>query len=236
MNNAYRREYLEFQSFLRTGKISFLFILNSLLKFPIEVLYSIFRNISGPVGMKIRYFLFKLKFEKIGSDCLFDIGINITGPRNISIGSRTWIDSYVCISAYLGQVKIGNNCHIGPHVVMGSRKPIIIGDRVGIGAGSKIYSNSEKIQANKFLAGPMIPEDLKGYYSETVIIEDDVLIGANSIILPGVTLGRGAVIGANSVISESVEPWSVVIERGRKVFQRPRLPDSVVEQFKKMNE
>jgi serine acetyltransferase len=43
------------------------------------------------------------------------------------------------------------------------------------------------------------------------------------------------VIGANSVISESVAPWSVVIERGRKVFQRPILPDSVVEQFKQMN-
>ena len=236
MSNPYNREYLEFQNFLRTGKISFLFILNSLLKFPIEVIYSTFRNISGPIGMKIRYFLFKLQLEKIGTDCLFDIGINITGPRNISIGSRTWIDSYVCISAYLGQVKIGNNCHIGPHVVMGSRKPIIIGDRVGIGAGSKIYSNSEKIQANKFLAGPMIPEDLKGYYSETVVIEDDVLIGANSIILPGVTLGRGSVIGANSVISESVEPWSVVIERGKKVFQRAKIPDSVVDKFNHMNE
>jgi acetyltransferase-like isoleucine patch superfamily enzyme len=235
MKNPYGREYLEFQSFLKTGRVSMLFIFNSLMKFPVEIIYSIFRNISGPVGMKIRYFLFKLKFKKIGSDCLFDIGINITGPRNISIGNRTWIDSYVCISAYLGEVKIGDNCHIGPHVVMGSRKPILIGDRVGIGAGSKIYSNSEKIQANKFLAGPMIPEDLKGFYSETVTIEDDVLIGANSIILPGVTLGRGCVIGANSVISESVEPWSVVIERGKKVFQRPKVPDSVVDQLNQMS-
>jgi hypothetical protein len=103
--------------------------------------------------------------------------------------------------------------------------------RPGSPSTGQIYSNTEKIQNDKFLAGPMIPEDLKGFFSKKVVIEDDVLIGANAVILPGVFIGRGAVIGANAIITESVEPWSVVIDRGKKIYHRPPLSDNTIRNF-----
>jgi galactoside O-acetyltransferase len=181
--------------------------------------------------MRLRFYIYKLKLGGLGDGSLFDIGVNLVGVKNLYVGKKSWIDSYVCISAYLGTIQIGDNCHVGSHVVMGSREPIIIGNRVGIGAGAKIYSNTEKIQIDKFLAGPMIPEELKGYFSKKVVIEDDVLIGANAVILPGVIIGRGAVIGANAIITDSVEPWSVVIDRGKKIYHRPPLSDNTIRNF-----
>ena len=234
-SDKYIEEYNQFQKYLKTGNISLKFFFKVVLEFPYELLVSFFRNFSGPIGMKLRFYIYRLKLGGLGYGSLFDIGVNLVGVKNLYIGKKSWIDSYVCISAYLGTIQIGDNCHVGSHVVMGSREPIIIGNRVGIGAGAKIYSNTEKIQNDKFLAGPMIPEDLKGFFSKKVVIEDDVLIGANAVILPGVTIGRGSVIGANAIITESVEPWSVVIDRGKKIYHRPPLSDNTIEKFNNIN-
>ena len=230
-SDNYIEEYKQFQKYLRTGSVSFKFVLKVIGQFPSELLVSFFRNLSGPIGMRLRFYIYKLKLGGLGDGSLFDIGVNLVGVKNLYVGKKSWIDSYVCISAYLGTIQIGDNCHVGSHVVMGSREPIIIGNRVGIGAGAKIYSNTEKIQNDKFLAGPMIPEDLKGFFSRKVVIEDDVLIGANAVILPGFFIGRGAVIGANAIITESVEPWSVVIDRGKKIYHRPPLSDNTIRNF-----
>ncbi|MFH0826045.1 MAG: DapH/DapD/GlmU-related protein, partial [Pseudomonadota bacterium] len=73
------------------------------------------------------------------------------------------------------------------------------------------------------MSGPMVPEEMKAFVSAPVALRKDSFVGANSVVLPGVEVGQGAVIGANSVISKSVMPYDIVVGVGRVVGKRDRI-------------
>ena len=155
---------------------------------------------------------------------LIDVGVIFSGPANISIDEYTWIEPYCIINAMLGEVKIGKRVHMGSFINIGSREPVVIEDYVAIGASSKIYSNSQTVQPNKRMSGSMIPEEDKAFYSAPTYLRKDSFIGANVVILPGVEVGRGAVVGANSVLTKSVLPWNIVSGiPAKKLMEREKL-------------
>ncbi|MDD3202122.1 MAG: acyltransferase [Bacteroidales bacterium] len=108
--------------------------------------------------------------------------------------------------------------------------PIIIGDhsRIGIGTvvlGETIIGNYVSTGQHCLLSGLNhnyeaidIPIDLQGVYSDPITIEDDVLIGANSIICAGVTIGTHCFISAGSVVRHSIPPYSLVAGNPAKVI------------------
>ena len=103
-------------------------------------------------------------------------------------------------------IEIGERVVIRPHTMLMADDDarIIIGNDVLIGAGVHVYVNNHRFDNR----------DVKivdqGYFpSEDVVVEDDVWIGANAILLPGVRVGRHSVIAAGSVVTKSVEPFSV---------------------------
>jgi maltose O-acetyltransferase len=100
------------------------------------------------------------------------------------------------------KVEVGDNVAIGPFVHMWGGGGIKIGNGVMIGAHTAITS-----EGHDHLKGSPY-----GTLSQNpVIIEDNARIGTHSIILPGVTIGRGAVVGAGSVITMSVKPRTIVV-------------------------
>ena len=113
-----------------------------------------------------------------------------------------------CIFASYGEgtIKLGDNIGISNAAIV-SRKLVSIGDNVKIGGGVKIYDtdfHSLNVDCRK-------NRDLDQGICKAVIIEDDVFIGAHSIILKGVNIGRGSIIGAGSVVTRSVpagEVWA----------------------------
>lgn len=112
-----------------------------------------------------------------------------------------------------GRVSIGNNVGISGATVS-ARKSVSIGDNVLIGSGALISDND---------AHPLNPQhrdDPSCTLSGAVCIEDDVFIGARSIILKGVTLGRGAVIGAGSVVSKNVPEMTIVAGNPARVVKK----------------
>jgi acetyltransferase-like isoleucine patch superfamily enzyme len=100
-----------------------------------------------------------------------------------------------------GNLEIGNHVSIGTYVHMWCHGGIKIGDRVMIGSHTAITSVTHDYEQEN-----MRPTSVR----KKVIIEDDVWIGTHSVILPGVAVGKGAVIGANSVVTKDVEPYSIV--------------------------
>ena len=219
----YQFEYDLFQKFVSNKNFSLLDYIIAFLKIPKDMIEFIIRYIPGPIGFKLRYFYYKIVLKKIGKNVLIDVGVHLHGTKNISIGEYTWIDSYTIINAFLGEVIIGKRIHIAPFVIIGARERIIIEDYVGISSGVKIYSNSEKPIDKKRMSGPMVPEDQKAFYSAPVVLKKESFVGANSIILPGVTVEEGAVIGANSVISKNIESYDIVMGIGRKIGVRERV-------------
>jgi lipopolysaccharide O-acetyltransferase len=109
----------------------------------------------------------------------------------LEFGKNVQINDYVHISA-MRQIKIGND------VLMASK--IYISDCV-----HGLYSGEEEQST------PDIPPMQRKYVCKPVLIEDNVWIGEFVSILPGVTIGRGSVIGANSVVTKSIPPYVIAV-------------------------
>lgn len=104
---------------------------------------------------------------------------------------------------FSSQLSIGNNSGIGQYSRLQGK--IDIGNNVMMGAECWIYtSNHEFSDINK----PMIEQGYKA--QEPVVIGDDVWIGGRVTILPGVTIGQGAILGACAVVTKNVEPYAIV--------------------------
>ncbi len=96
-------------------------------------------------------------------------------------------------------IVIGKDTIIGEYAVLDGREKLVIGDHVDIASEVMIYNSQHDIHSDDFHA-----------ISERVVIDDYVFIGPRAIILPGVTLGKGSVVGAGAVVTKSVEPYAIV--------------------------
>jgi len=203
-------EYQSFANFLEGKKIpiSYLFIL--FLKSCLALIEMLIRYIPGGFGYIIRYQYYKLLLNRMGKNVLIDVGVFLNGTKNISIGDYTWIDTNCRIEAILGKIDIGKRVHIAPNSIIASREPVIIGDYVGIGAGARIYANSERSFGGMRMSGPMIPEKYKSFYSKKIVLEKDSCVGTGAVLLPGANLGEGAVAGANTVVKKSIAAYDIV--------------------------
>ena len=96
-------------------------------------------------------------------------------------------------------ITIGEDTIIGDHAFLDGRDQLTIGNHVGFASSVMIYNSQHDIDDEHFRP-----------ISKPVIIEDYVFIGPRSIILPGVTIGKGAVVAAGAVVSKDVAPFTVV--------------------------
>ena len=96
-------------------------------------------------------------------------------------------------------IKIGKDTIIGDHAFLDGRGELTIGDHVDIASQVLIYNSQHDIETNDFHA-----------VEERVILEDYVFIGPRAIILPGVKIGKGAVVAAGAVVTKDVEPFTIV--------------------------
>ena len=142
--------------------------------------------------------------------------INNSHPRhNIRIGKNSRFMGNMLLFDACGKIEIGEDCFIGPDTRIWSAKNISIGSRVLIAHNVNIHDNiSHPIDAdirhqeymNFVETGIHDQTDLKG---RDIVIEDDVWIGFNATILRGVRIGKGAIIGACSLVTKDVEPWTI---------------------------
>jgi len=96
-------------------------------------------------------------------------------------------------------IEIGKDSIIGEGVVLDGRDKLIIGDHVDIASEVMIYNSEHDVQSSDFQAK-----------TAPVEISDYVFIGPRAIILPGVKIGKGAVVGAGAVVTKDVEEYSIV--------------------------
>lgn len=146
--------------------------------------------------------------------------INCMAHQHIHIGDRVTIGKYAIIrpsNIYGGCIgeglKIGNNSSIGPYSYIGCSGYIEIGDNVMFSPRVSIYAE------NHVFDHPDIPIKEQGVKRSFVKIEDDCWIASNSVILAGVTIGKGSVVAAGSVVTKDVPPYSVVAGVPAKIIK-----------------
>lgn len=131
-------------------------------------------------------------------------GAGFRHPETFEIGSGVFIGAQVFIQGrHDGTCIIGDNVWIGPQAYFDARN-LIIGDSVGWGPGAKVLGSEHSGLPSHV---PIIATDL---VIKPVRIEDWADIGTNAIVLPGVTIGKGAIVGAGAVVTEDVPPLAVV--------------------------
>jgi len=128
----------------------------------------------------------------------------------ISCGRNVTIESKATIPFH--KIQIGHNSGIGLNASLGS---MIIGNDVMMGPDVIVLTRSHNYSLND------IPLNLQGESEEkTVVIEDDVWIGARAIILPGIHVGRGVIIGAGAVVTRDVPGYSIVAGNPARIVRK----------------
>lgn len=123
----------------------------------------------------------------------------------LKIGSRSIIHSSYLVSPW--KIKIGNGTIIGIGSILDGRGGLTIGDNVNFSREVCIYTSSHDINDSYF----------KGF-SKPVTVEDYAWICARTTILPGVNIGKGAVVGAGAVVTKDVPPYAIVAGVPAKVI------------------
>lgn len=104
-------------------------------------------------------------------------------------------------------LKIGKYSTITWNCVIEGGASTYIGDRVFLGPGAKVLNSTYEL--NGYYAIEHIPDECHHSFLGDIVIHDDAYIGANSVIMPGVTIGEGAVVGANSLVNRNLKPWGI---------------------------
>lgn len=127
-----------------------------------------------------------------------------------AVGESVWVEPPI-ILARGKTVTIGSNVYINSGLTMVDDWKITIGNGVLISPNVVISTTGHPVHPD--------PRAHSGLYSFPVTIEDDVWIGSGSVILPGVTIGKGAVIGAGSIVNKDIPPMVIAVGNPCKVLR-----------------
>jgi acetyltransferase-like isoleucine patch superfamily enzyme len=119
-------------------------------------------------------------------------GVSISYPNNVKFGSYVFINKGTIFTAH-AEIIVGNNVLIGPYVIFNS--------------ASHIYQDPNQLIREQ------------GHVLGSIIVDDDVWIGAHSCIFHNVHIGMGAIVAANSVVKSSIPPYSIVAGSPAKIVK-----------------
>ena len=148
--------------------------------------------------------IFAAMYQHRGKHSIIYKSVRMDTPpyRKLSLGDYSIIESYCCINNSVGDVIIGDHTRIGiGNTIIG---PVTIGNNVNLAQNITVTA------LNHNYSDPDVLIDKQGFTTSAITISDDVWIGANAVILPGVTIGRHSVIAAGAVVTRDVLPNSLV--------------------------
>ncbi len=153
--------------------------------------------------------LASIGFACIGRHVLVSRKASIYNPGNISIGDHVRIDDFCVISAGAEGISIGSYVHIAIFSSLTGAEHIALDDFAGLSSRVSIYSSSDDY-SGATLTNPTVPDEFRKVAHGPVRIGRHVIVGAGSIILPGVTLMDGCAVGALSLVTKSHPEFTII--------------------------
>lgn len=149
------------------------------------------------------------RFNSCGDDVFIHESAIFKHPQLCNIGSHVAIDNGVTVSTILN---IGDYVHIAPYVttIGGKTTKVTFEDFSFCAAGTKIVTGSEDY-TGEGLVGPTIPVEMRKLILNDITFKKFSGCGVNCSIMPGVTFGEGAILGANSLAVKDLEPWTIYV-------------------------
>jgi acetyltransferase-like isoleucine patch superfamily enzyme len=188
------------------------------------VLYRRFSGGLDAVDVMMRRAALRALAKSFGHGVTIEPNVGVKHPETFEIGAGVFIGEQAILQGrFDGMCQIGERTWIGPQAYFDARD-LVIGSNVGWGPGAKVLGSVHTGQPANL---PVIATDLT---IAPVRIEDWADVGINAVILPGVTVGRGAVVGAGAVVTRSVPAFAKVAGVPAKLIGwRDSLPDRSVD-------
>lgn len=146
-----------------------------------------------------------------GSKIYASVRMDTPPYRRFVLGKGSVVEAFSCINNAMGDIVIGDQTRIGLHnTIIG---PVTIGSHVNLAQGITVTALNHNFQDQSLRI------DQQGVSTVPVTIADDVWIGANAVVLPGVTIGSHSVVAAGAVVTHDVPPHSLVAGVPAKVIK-----------------
>lgn len=178
--------------------------------------------------------LAELGFKRLGRNVQVSDKASIYNAEQIEIGDNSRIDDFCVIS---GKVRIGRNVHIAPFCLLaGGELGIDLEDFSGLAYQVQIFSQSDDY-SGRTLTNPTVPGMYKSETKRAVSLGRHVIVGAGSMVFPGVVIAEGCSVGAMTLVNKSTQPWGIYVGNpARRVKERKKdllvLEDLFLEEIK----
>ncbi len=149
--------------------------------------------------------LSEIGFKKFGKDVFISRKASIYSPEKITIGNNVRIDDFCILS---GNITLGNNIHISAFTGIYAKLGVVLKDYSGLSPRVTIFSAIDDFSGD-FLIGPLVDAKYTNVQGGPVIISRFVQIGAGSIIFPNLTVHEGSVVGAMSLVKNTLDEWGI---------------------------
>ena len=157
-----------------------------------------------------------------GDDVKISTRAALYNPHNIRIGSHVRIDDFCVLSAGAGGIEIGSYIHVGVFSSLIGAGRITLCDFCNLSSRTSIYSSNDDY-GGAHMTNPTVPPQYTGVAHAAVTVGKHVIIGAGSVVLPGVVLEEGAAVGALSLIKRNCESFGIYAGApARRVGDRQR--------------
>lgn len=174
-----------------------------------------------------------LGLSSCGDNVLISDKASIYGASKISLGNNVRVDDFCILSAGTGGITIGNFVHIGCYSSIIGKGAVYLGDYSGISSHVSIYSSSDDY-SGKSMTNPTIPECYRNGDNRDVHIGRHAIVGAGSVLLPGVEVGEGCAIGALSLVKKKCDAFFIYHGNpAKKICKRSRMLLEVEKNFLK---
>ena len=172
--------------------------------------------IMNQVETRPRWFIRLLAplYQHRGRHAIIHHSVRMDTPpyRKFWLGDYSVVESFACINNAVGDVIIGDHTRIGLHnTIIG---PVTIGSHVNLAQGITITALNHNFDDSEKRI------DQQGISTKEVVLEDDIWVGANAVILPGVTIGKHAVVAAGAIVTKDVPSHSLVAGVPAKVIRQ----------------
>jgi acetyltransferase-like isoleucine patch superfamily enzyme len=191
-------------------------------------------------GALLRGVVYRGILGSIGSSCLIEEDVRLQIPRRISLGNRVFIGQHSYLDGQTSFVRLGDDVHLARLCTLrAGERGITVHDGAGINTRSFVDGNGgveigrntllspgvQVLSGNHVFSDPHTPIRFQGTAYGKVTIGEDCWLGTNVVVLPGVTIGRGAVVGACAVVTKDVPELGLAMGVPAKLVGRrgPRL-------------
>lgn len=148
----------------------------------------------------------KFKFKKLGKNVKISKDAKFYSPKDIEIGDNSRIDDFCILS---GKIIIGKFVHLTPMCLIGGGiKGVFISDFATLAYGVKIFSQSDDYVCGS-MTNSTVNKEFKNEKYSAVIIGKHVIVGTNTVIMPGCNLREGSSIGAMSLVTKNTKKWGI---------------------------